>query len=89
MLLVGTGQEFDGLKGVVHTSDGVGLGDNGGAEGAQGMAETCPRVWSSSISLKIHNPPLSCSSEDSPAAVPPASARHDCDDLAQRATRSS
>ena len=29
----GTGQEFDGLEGIAHTCDGVGLGDNCEAEG--------------------------------------------------------
>ena len=65
----------------MHTCDSVGLGNNGGAEGAHGMAETHSRVGNGSISFKIHNPPLTCSSEDSPASVPPASASHDCDDL--------
>ena len=40
VLLVCTGQGFDGLEGVVHTCDSVGLGNNGGAEGVPGMAET-------------------------------------------------
>ena len=40
VLLVCPGEEFDGLEGVVHTCDSVGLGNNGGAEGAPGMAET-------------------------------------------------
>ena len=33
VLLNGTGQEFDGLEGIAHTYDGVGLGDNCEAEG--------------------------------------------------------
>ena len=81
-LLVCLGQEFDGLEGITHTCDGVGLGDNCGAECAQGVAETYPCVWDDSTSLKIINPPLTCSSECSLASVPPASASHDCDGLA-------
>ena len=40
VLVVCLGQEFDGLEGITHTCDGVGLGDNCGAECAHGVAET-------------------------------------------------
>ena len=50
-LLVCPGQEFDGLEGITHTGDGVGLGDNCGAECAHGVAETHPCVWNDSTSL--------------------------------------
>ena len=63
------------------TCDGVGVGDNCGAEGAHGAAETDPCVWNDSTSLKIYNHPLMYSSEGSLASVPPASASHDCDGL--------
>ena len=82
VLLVCPGQEFDGLEGITHTCDGVGLGDSCGAEGAHSVAETYPCVWNDSTSLKINNLPLMCSSECSLAPVPPASASHDCDGLA-------
>ena len=55
-----------------------GLGEKCGAEGAFGVVETYPCVWNDSTSLKVNNP-LSCSTEDSLASVPPASASHDCD----------
>ena len=69
VLLVGTSQEFDGLEGIAHTCDGVGLGDNGGAECAHCVAETFHCVWNDSTSLKINNPPLTCSSEGSLASL--------------------
>ena len=78
----GTLQEFDDLQGIAHNCDGVGLGDNCGAEGAHGVAETDLCVWNDSSSLKINSPPLSCSSECSLASVPPASVSHDCDGFA-------
>ena len=78
-LLVCTGQEFDGWEDVADTCDCVGLGDNCGTEGVHGVAETYPRVWYDSTSLKINNPPLTCSSEGSPASVPPARESHVCD----------
>ena len=74
VLPVCTGQEFDNLEGIAHNCDGVGLGDNCGAEGAHGVAETDPCVWNDSTSL-------TCSSECSLASVPPASASHDCNGL--------
>ena len=37
VLLVCPGQEFDGLEGITHTCDGVGLGDNCGAECVHGF----------------------------------------------------
>ena len=58
VLLDCTGQEFDGLDGIAPTCDGVGLGDNCGAEGADGEAETYPCVRNDSTSLKINNPLL-------------------------------
>ena len=82
VLLVCTGQEFDDLEGIAHTCDGVGLGDNCGAEGAHGVAETYPSAWNDSTSLKINNPLLTCSPECRLASVPPATASHDCDGLA-------
>ena len=60
----------------------VGFGCNCGAECAHGMAETYLCVWNDSTSLKINDPPLTCSSECSLASVPPASASHDCYGLA-------
>ena len=42
VLLVGIGQEFDGLEDVAHNCDGVGLGDHCGEEGAAGVAGTYP-----------------------------------------------
>ena len=75
VLLVCPGQEFDGLDGITHTCDGVGLGVNCGAECAHGVAETYPYVWNDSTSLKIHNPPLTCPPECRLASVPPASRR--------------
>ena len=42
VLLACTGQEFDDLEGIAHNCDGVGLGDNCGATGAHGVAETDP-----------------------------------------------
>ena len=77
--LVCTGQEFDSWEGVAYTCDGVGLSDNCGTEGGPWMAETYPRVWNDSTSLKINNPPFACSSECSLAFFPPASASHDGD----------
>ena len=82
VLLVCTGQEFDGMEVVAHTCKGIDLGDNCGRECAHGVAETYPCVWNDRPSLKINNPPLMCSSECSLASVPPASANHDCDGLA-------
>ena len=73
VLLVCTGQEFDGLEGIAHTCDGVGLGDNCGTECAHGVAEIYPCVWNDRTSLKIDNVPLTCSSECSLASVPPQS----------------
>ena len=75
VLPVCTGQEFDGIA---HTCDGVGLGDNCGAESAHGVAETDPCVWNDSTPLKINNSLFTCSSECSLASVPPAGASHDC-----------
>ena len=66
--LVCPGQEFDGLE---DTCDGVGLGDTCGAECAHGVAETYPCVWNDSTSLKINNPPHTCSSECRLASFPP------------------
>ena len=82
VLLVCLGKEFDSLEGITYNCDGVGLGDNCGAECAHGVAETYPCVWNDSTSLKINNPPLACSSECSLASVPPAGASHDCGGLA-------
>ena len=45
------------LGGCRVTCRGVGLGNNGGAEGAHGMTETCSRVGNGSISL---NSQFSC-----------------------------
>ena len=53
VLQVCTGQEFDGLEGIAHTCDGVGLGDKCGAEGAYGVAETHLCVWKDSTSSKL------------------------------------
>ena len=78
-MLVCTGQEFDGWEGVADTCDGVGLGDNCGTEGVHGMAGNFPRVWNDSTSFTINNLHFTCSSESSPASVPPATASHDCD----------
>ena len=39
------------------------------------------RVWNDGTSLKITNPPFTCSSECSLASVPPASASHHCNGL--------
>ena len=86
VLLVCHVQEFDGLEGIAHTCDGVGLGDNCGTEGAHGEDEAHSCVWNDSTSLKINNSPLTCSSECSLAFVPPASASHDGDGLTCTAT---
>ena len=81
VLPVSPGQEFDDLEGIAPNCDWVGLGDNCGAECAHGVAETDPCVWNDGTSLKITNPPFTCSSECSLASVPPASASHDCNGL--------
>ena len=78
-MLVCTGQEFDGWEGVADTCDGVGLGDNCGTEGVHGMAGNFPRFWNDRTSFTIGNLLFTCSSEGSPASVPPAPASHDCD----------
>ena len=69
-LLVCTGQECDDLEGIAHNCDSVNLGGNCGAECAHGVTETHPCVWNDSISLKIHNPPLSYSSEVQSCLLP-------------------
>ena len=52
VLLVGPGQELDGLEDVVHTCDGVCLDDHCGAEGSHGVAGFFPGVWNDSTSSK-------------------------------------
>ena len=44
VLLVCASQGVNGLEGIAHTCDGVGLGDNWGAESAHGVAEIDPCV---------------------------------------------
>ena len=81
VLPVCAGQEVDDLEGIAHTCDGVGLGDNCGAECVHGVSKTNPCVWNDCISLKTNNSPFTCSSECSLASVPAASASHDCNGL--------
>ena len=96
VLLVGTGQEVDGLEDVAHTCDDVGLGDHGGAEGAHGVAETYPCAWIDSTFLKMNHHPLMGSSVSPPAhqqvqvTIATVSLRRkDALPLAPRATRPS
>ena len=53
--MLAAGQEFDGLEGIAHTCDGVGLGDNCGAECAHGVAgTTAPPSKLTILPLRAH-----------------------------------